>query len=51
MTDTLTDDLTNDVPNNVAWLESKITEAAEAGNYPDWENYTAILKSERERND
>ncbi len=34
---------------NVKWLEGKIKEASEAGNYQDWENYTAMLKQEQSK--
>lgn len=30
--------------NNVAWLESKIKQASEEGNFQDWENYTKMLE-------
>nr|DAP74232.1 MAG TPA: hypothetical protein [Caudoviricetes sp.] len=34
----------------VEWCERMVAQAAEAGNYTDWQNYTTLLNQWKERN-
>ncbi len=43
--------VTKTFDDNTSWIEGKIKQASEEGNFTDWENYTNLLEQWRSRNE